>query len=633
MQPWGTVSPYPLAVRNLLILILAVLWPAIGSSDRAFADSDFGRGGSGQVLVQAPRFTPRPPESGANKATEDGASTAAGSVPAGRAAQRVVIIPINGPIDRTTPAFVRRRLDAAYREGVDAVVFEIESPGGEVEATLRVCSIIKGSKITNTVAWVNQRAMSGGALIAMACREIVVISAADFGDALPIQVTPWGELVPLPDAEREKMIGPLLAEVVDSARRNGFDELLAQGFVRRGVELWLVEHQTTGQRLFVNEAQYRVAVGEAPDRTSTPTAPSITGISGKPMDPITPDAPEPAIGPDAQDGTRFIPAAPGMASELVDEVSDSLSMVESPSKRPSLATPEHAGRYRPVEYVADGYGILTFKTPELVRYGLATEIVDDEAELKAFFGASTLTRLPTTPTERFVAFMTNPVVRGALIVVFLIGMFLEMTHPGVSVPGVIAAAALAGLLVPPALIDMASWWEIAAVLAGIALIGAEVFILPGFGVCGVVGIVLLLVGLIGTFIQPQSGIFPASPQQVRDMTWGVSTVFVAFFVASIAGFFIWRALPELPIMKRLILQDDTESDDQGLLSAMASSTTFANVGDEGVVVSPLRPAGKARFGEAIVEVLAEGRGTGFVAAGERVRVTEVEGRVVKVQRA
>lgn len=558
-----------------------------------------------------------------------------GSVPAARAAQRVVIIPIHGAIDRATPSFVRRRLEAAAAEGVDAVVFDIDSPGGEVEATLRVCSLIKSSKVQNTVAWVNPRAYSGGAILALACREIVVTSAADLGDALPVIFTVWGELVPLGDAEREKFNGPLLAEVVDSARRNGFDELLAQGFIRRGVELWLVEHEDTGQKLFVNAVQYPVAVGAEPDRTLTPTAPSITGGTGQPLPLITPDAPSPAIGPDPNDETKFIPAAPGMSRELVEEVSDSLSIGQSASKRPSLATAEHAGKYRMLEYVSDGHGVLTFKTPELVRYGLASAIVDDEQQLQAFFGATQVQRLPKTGTEKFVGFMTNPLVRGVLMVVFLIGLLLEMTHPGVSVPGLIAAGALAGLLIPPALIDLASWWEIGAVLLGIALIGVEIFVLPGFGVCGVAGIVLLFVGLIGTFIQPQPGIFPSSPSQVREMTWGVSTVLVAFVVAGVAGFFLWRSLPELPIMKKLVLQDvedDGDGGQEGLLAAMAAHAASVKLGDEGVTVSPLRPAGRARFGDAIIEVLADGRGTGFVGSGERVRVSRIEGRVIGVER-
>lgn len=565
------------------------------------------------------------------------AGVASSSVPAARAADRVVVVPIHGPIDRTTAAFVRRRLDAAVREGANAVVFEIDSPGGELNATLRVCSLIKASKVPNTVAWVNTQAYSGGAIVALACREIVAAPAADFGDALPVQFTPWGEVRPLADAEREKFIGPLLAEAVDSARRSGFDELLVQGFVRRGVELWLIEHETTGQRIFVNEVQYRVAVGGEPDRTATPTAPSVTGGRGTPMEPVVPDAPTPPVGPNPQDGSAFIPAAPGMSPQLVQEITDTLSVIKSPSRRPSLASPEHAGRYRVVEYVSDGYGVLTFKTPELVRFGLATEVVSDEAELKAFFGATQLRRLPKTPTERFVGFMTNPMVRGALIVLFLVCMFLELTSPGLTFPGIIAACALAGLLVPPALIDMASWWEIIAVLAGIVLIAAEVFVLPGFGICGVAGIILLFVGLIGTFVQPQSGVFPSSPQAMREVTWGVLTVIVAFTVAGVAGFFLWRSLPQLPMFKGLVLDerastDGDSSDEGGLLAAMASQAQPVNVGDEGVAVSPLRPIGRARFGDAIVEVQADSRGTGFVQAGDRVRVVRIEGRVIGVDR-
>src|SRR5205823_128486 len=88
-----------------------------------------------------------------------------------------------------------------------------------------------------------------------------------------------GFLHALPDAEREKMIGPLMAEVVDSARRNGYDEMLVQGLIRRGVELWLVENSRTGERLFVTAEQYEQAVGHAPVRRE-PGIGSVTGPIG-----------------------------------------------------------------------------------------------------------------------------------------------------------------------------------------------------------------------------------------------------------------------------------------------------------------------------------------------------------------
>jgi len=64
-------------------------------------------------------------------------------------------------------------------------------------------------------------------------------------------------------------------------------------------------------------------------------------------------------------------------------------------------------------------------------------------------------------------------------------MFLEMSHPGVGLPGAIAALALVALLAPPALLGMANWWEIGAIGVGLLLIVVEIFVLPGFGLPGI----------------------------------------------------------------------------------------------------------------------------------------------------
>jgi membrane-bound serine protease (ClpP class) len=95
-------------------------------------------------------------------------------VPAERQADKVVAITIEGPIDATTALSVRRRIALAEKGGANAIVIEINSPGGELGAVLEITNAIKASAISNTVAWVNPDAYSGGAIVALACREIVL---------------------------------------------------------------------------------------------------------------------------------------------------------------------------------------------------------------------------------------------------------------------------------------------------------------------------------------------------------------------------------------------------------------------------------------------------------------------------
>ena len=158
-------------------------------------------------------------------------------------------------------------------------------------------------------------------------------------------------------------------------------------------------------------------------------------------------------------------------------------------------------------------------------------------------------------------------------------------------------------------------------MLGLVCLALEVFVIPGFGVAGVLGLVLLFGGLIGTFVSQGSSIFPNTPQQTRELTWGVSTVVVSFMVAGVALFFIWRSLPSLPVMRRLVLKETSGSTSEGLLAVMAAGETV-KVGDQGVALSPLRPAGRAQFGERVIDVHVD---TGMVGPGARVRVIRLEG--------
>ena len=145
------------------------------------------------------------------------------TVPAHRQATLAWIIPIHGPIDSVSHVSLERRLLAAKSAGADAVVLELDTPGGDLEATLRMLHALRDHGPPVTVAWIRPFAFSAGVILALDTDAIVTTSDARLGDAAPI--TPLG---PLPAAERAKIESPLLAEVVDAARRHGHDERLVR---------------------------------------------------------------------------------------------------------------------------------------------------------------------------------------------------------------------------------------------------------------------------------------------------------------------------------------------------------------------------------------------------------------------
>lgn len=557
----------------------------------------------------------------AQEGVQAGAPTS--GVPSHRQADNVAIITIEGPIDRITSYSFQRRLARAEEAGADAIVVELDTPGGEVGAVLEICDAIRNSPITNSVAWVHPNAFSGGAIIALACKEIVTARSARMGDALPIAFDQVGKLLEMPEAERQKITAPLLGEVVGSARLRGWDEYVVQGFVALGVELWWVRDTQTGEALAINEAEYRLLFDGEPPRTRPliSSAPRLTATSpeGRTGD-GTPDA-----DPDA-----FRPAGPRVAAVEVDSVE-----IGRESARRVISGAQK-GRYELVGYLCTGDGPLLLEADMLATLGFAANLdqsgaldpILSDADLETFFGAKNIRRLEPSWSEALVVFATHPAARGVLLVVFLLMLFLELSHPGVGLPGALALAALVGLLAPPALIGLANWWEIGAIAVGIVLIAVEILILPGFGVPGVVGLLMLFGGMLGTFVG-ESGLFPDSPYEQHNLFYGMLTMVLSLVTAGVGMYFLAKHFGSIPLLGRLILSDDN-SDGDGLLAGIpVDREVVPPLGSRGRAITPLRPAGKGQFGERIIDVVCD---LGYVEAGAELRVVAAdEFRVVVEQ--
>ncbi|MFN0012352.1 MAG: NfeD family protein [Phycisphaerales bacterium] len=593
------------------------------------------------------------------------------AIPAARAATNVAVITIHGPIGAYTAASVKRRLDESVKAGADAIVIDLNTPGGEVGAVLSICTSIKQCSVKNIVAWINPAAYSGGAIIALACREIVLADGATLGDAAIIAGIPGlGAMPKLGDTERAKFLAPLIAEIVESARLRGYDEKLVQGIVTLGVELWLVERaDRPGEVLFIDRAEYRLLFGSEPTGTSprlvgvanatrpavapassttsssqaTPPSGDAPSTSGEAAPTTLPSAPAPTP-PSESTATSFSPASPSMDAKLISRVEGNLQTART---RPVL-TAADVGKWKLVEHVSDGTGIFTFKADDLFRYRLAVRAgpsaasgtasntggtINADEQLKAFFGATSIGRLDQSVWEHIAAFLAHPIVRGILIVVLLIGLFIELTHPGLVLPGAVAAGALLTILAPPLVMGLAAWWTAAAIVGGVGLLALEILVLPGFGFFGVVGLVLLFGGLVGTFIPSQaSGPFPNAPGAQGDLLYGITTVFISTGVSIFGMYFISKHFGSLPLVGKLILTSRPADGDEpsSVLTAMGPADGPARVGDVGIAQTPLRPSGRVRVGDAIIDVVAE---AGFIESGQSVRIASVSGFRVTVELA
>ncbi len=544
----------------------------------------------------------------------DSANTGAPvSIPGGRQAENIVVITIDAPINTMMARSVIRRIGDAEQANADAIVIELDTPGGEVGAVSDICRAIKTSSIGNSVAWVNPNAYSGGAIVALACREIVVAPGAAMGDAFVIQfsaIPVVGGVMPLGDAERQKISAPVLLEVIDSARRNGYDEKLVQGMVLPGAELWHIENIDSGERLFIDRAEHIRLFGE-PDPlepTRLVAAPGDDGAGGA-EGPPAPGMPAEAAPADSDpsdadetDPAAYVPAVTGLAPEVVDEISDGLEVA---STRPHF-TEADQGKWVKLEKLTNGRGPVTLTTDMMLHYEVASTTVTTDEQLKSHFGATTMTRLNRSWSERMVLLLTSLPVRGLLLIAFLVGLFMELVSPGTLIGGLVAAGAITLLLVPPLLTNMASWWEIAAIGTGLLFIAMELVVLPGFGVFGVTGMLLLFGGIVGTFVGAGQAI-PGSGPQDSGLLGGVVTVLLSVTVSGVIMTAIGRNLTSFPLFNRLVLKNAApeEGSTDGLLASMVNAAPGLAIGDVGRTVTPLRPVGRAMFGDDVHDVTAE----------------------------
>jgi membrane-bound serine protease (ClpP class) len=274
--------------------------------------------------------------------------------------------------------------------------------------------------------------------------------------------------------------------------------------------------------------------------------------------------------------------------------------------------------------------LLTVKQAEALYYGLAAASIADDDQLKAFFGAQTLTRQSRTWSESLVRLLVSWPVRIVLIVIFLISLFIEMAAPGVGVFGAAAVVALLVLIGAPWLAGMAQWWDILLIVLGLLLVGMEVFVIPGFGVAGVAGAICLLAGLVGTFVTGDL----RTPQGQDELFTGIISTLTALFAGGVGIWLVSRQLKTVPFFNRLVLNTELAKSERpaeqkvGLLEAMAGPQRALAVGDVGVAATDLRPAGRGRFDDRMVDVQSPGR---YIEKGRPIRVLSVGRYVIEVE--
>jgi membrane-bound serine protease (ClpP class) len=287
--------------------------------------------------------------------------------------------------------------------------------------------------------------------------------------------------------------------------------------------------------------------------------------------------------------------------------------------------------------------LLTLTASKAVEYGVARAVVEDRAGVLDFLAKRDGVTFAGEPmvlemlwSEEMVRWLNSPAVMGVLIMLALLGVYIEFSTPGFGLPGLVAIICFAIVIGSKYLIGMANWVEVAIFFIGVILLMIEIFVLPGFGVVGVLGIICILAGLFGMLVKnpPNKLPWPESQLDWELFTSGVLGLLFGFMGFVVIAWILAKYLPKLQFLSGLILIPTAAQQGVGAKVSMTapaeSKTIGVNIGDIGEVVSTLRPAGKAKFGNCVVDVVA---GAEFLDKGTKVKIIEIHGNRVVVRAA
>mgnify|MGYP001604059165 CR=1 FL=1 len=279
--------------------------------------------------------------------------------------------------------------------------------------------------------------------------------------------------------------------------------------------------------------------------------------------------------------------------------------------------------------------LLNLSAGDALKYGLASAIKDERAEIPPLVGITNFTFKEVTPTwsEHLVMYLTSPAVSGILILAGLLAAYMAYQAPGTGLMEAIAVVCFALVFFGHYLIGLAEVTEVLLFVLGMGLIAVEIFLLPGFGVFAISGAILILVSLI---MSMQGFVIPdmkGAPWQLVTLERNFIVVGLAFSLSLIIFVIIVRYLPSVPFFSHLILSADVKTS-AGFSSVAMDAAPL--LGKKGVVFTALRPVGKITMlddrGQQTGQNIEAVTGGDFINKGEAVVIIEIDGSRIVVEK-
>lgn len=272
--------------------------------------------------------------------------------------------------------------------------------------------------------------------------------------------------------------------------------------------------------------------------------------------------------------------------------------------------------------------VLTFTASEAVKNHFSEGTASSLEETLAQGGVETYTLTEYRPTtlDRLLAWLMNPVVQGIFVMMIVGGIYFELQSPGIGFALVVAILGAVLYFAPLYLEGVAQNWELILFIIGLGLLAVEIFVLPGFGIAGVAGIVAVILGL--SFAAIDNDLLRHLPTGEITVGWilqPILVVIIATTAALIGGLLLSKRFltGTTPLQRKVVLTAEM-APEQGYVSHPQVASEL--IGQTAEVAAVLRPSGRVIIDGIYYDAIAE-EGQ-FIPRGKQVIITRFEGGVV-----
>ncbi len=274
--------------------------------------------------------------------------------------------------------------------------------------------------------------------------------------------------------------------------------------------------------------------------------------------------------------------------------------------------------------ISDSGKVLTLTAQEAMKFGFCDGMAESVDEvITKYLGYKEYRLIEYQPKwyDSLKGFLMSPAVHAILIMIIVAGLYFEIQTPGFGFAGIAVLAAAIVFFAPLYIEGLVQNWEILVFLAGIILIVLEIFVIPGFGIAGIGGIVLVVLGLVLSLIHNDFFSF----EGVTSPDWGRSVLTV--LSGLILGFFamIWLSsrIGENGLFKKVALHADLGE------SYSVDVKEKVLVGKHGEALTVLRPSGRVIIENEIYDAVSN---EGFIEKGDPIVVVRFENAQLYVEK-